>query len=655
MSTTNKLEGKRCVVMLRCSTDQQTETSIPAQRELLADFARTHGMSIVGEINLEGVSGSKPGNRPDLQELTNRKEIANDFEVLLVQTEDRLTRSGSGHAIWIQEELQQRGIQIVYASSDTPEGQFSNTIRALKADAALETVKSTSLRSTQGYQRALESRNVATSTHSPYGTHRLYCSADDKPLFIIRDNKDGTQDQLDPTTRAVLRTYGTVGGKPTEHYHKQKSEKVYLVPGGPEEIQVVRLIYQRRYIEGVGGLRIAKELNAKSIPASMGGRWTQRQVDVISENEAYTGVSVANRTASGRFYQRAKGSPQKVELDPMIMVTKRTLPVRLRPPEEWVRQDQPYLKDYLAEPLRSIAAERIDTVWTERCRNDRKKRSYNTHATSQYLLTDLLRAKQDGRLLKGQTSGLRGKYVRYYAHAISRKYPELAGFPSHTFRADILEEALLSVLSETLRAMPDLRDEITRIVRAELAAQQPDTADTLEQLQQQYVAVSKKITRLLDIDSDGAIPEVKVKILALKGEQRAIEKRIKETQQAESGVDALDIDQIVDAVMVRLEHLSDELPNLLVYQLRQVLAAMTHTLTADMMTREVEMVLRLPSTAVNDVKTAISELCLQQSSGSPTLWQTQLDECLVLARIRCDYERLCGKPCFTCRRLPKAA
>ena len=106
--------------MLRCSTDQQTETSIPAQRELLADFARTHGMSIVGEINLEGVSGSKPGNRPDLQELTNRKEIANDFEVLLVQTEDRLTRSGSGHTIWIQEELRRRGIQIVYASSDTP-------------------------------------------------------------------------------------------------------------------------------------------------------------------------------------------------------------------------------------------------------------------------------------------------------------------------------------------------------------------------------------------------------------------------------------------------------------------------------------------------------------------------------------------------------
>ena len=387
----------------------------------------------------------------------------------------------------------------------------------------------------------------------------------------------------------------------------------------------------------------------------MGGRWTQRQVDVILENEVYTGVSVGNRIASGRFYQRARGSPQKVELDPMIVATKRTLPVRLRPPEEWVRQDQPYLKDYLSEPLRTIAAERINATWTRRCQKDRPKRSYNTHATSQYLLTDLLRAKQDGRLLKGQTSGPRDKYVRYYAHPISRKYPELAGFPSHTFRADILEESLLTVLSETLRAMPDLRDQIKLIVQTELAAQQPDAADTLEELQQQHAAVSKKITRLLDIDSDSAIPEVKVKILALKEEQRTIENRIKEIQQAESGVDPLDTDQIVGSIMVRLEHLVDELPSLPVYQLRQVLVAITQSLRADMMTREVEMTLKLPSAAIHDVKTAISELCLQQSSGSSTVWQAQLNESLVLARIQCDYARISGKQCFQCRRLPKAA
>ena len=655
MSTQNKLMGKRCINLVRCSTDQQAETSIPAQLELLYKFATAMGMTHVDDIVLDGVSGSKPGNREDIQQLIARKQSKNDFEVLLVQTEDRLTRGGPAHAMWIQQELIRNGIQIVFACSDAPDGPYANLIRVMKHDAAQQTAISTSLRSTQGYQRALENRNVATSTHSPYGTHRLYCAADDKPLFVIRDNKDGTQDQLDPDTRAILRVYGTVGGKAKEHYRKQKSEKVYLVPGEVEQVEIVRLIFHRRYIEGVGGLRIAKELNAQGIPAPMGGRWTQRQVDVIAENEVYTGMSVGNRIASGRFYQRAKGSPQKVELDPTIIATKRTIPVRLRPPEEWVWQDQPHLHDYLPEPLRSVAVEKINIIWKRRCNPNRPKRSYNTKATSAYLLTGLLRAKQDGRLLKGQNSGPRGRTVRYYAHAIARKDPARAGFPNTTFRADLLEKQVLIALQEALQAMPDLRNEIRAIVQAELALQQPDTAATLEELQQQRTALSKQITRLLDIDENDEISEIKAKILAVKDEQRAIDNQIKQAQQADVVGGSDDVEQIVDSITMRLEHLADELPNLPVYQLRQVLAAITQSMTADMVTREVEMTLKLPAVAVNDTKSAISQLCLQQSSGSSISWQTQLNEALVLARIRCDYTRMRGKQCFQCYRLPRAA
>ena len=142
--------------------------------------------------------------------------------------------------------------------------------------------------------------------------------------------------------------------------------------------------------------------------------------------------------------------------------------------------------------------------------------------------------------------------------------------------------------------------------------------------------------------------------MALKNEQQEINIRITQVQQ--SGIHQTEnLDDIVDAVIKRLTNLADELPNMPVYQLRQLLAAMTHTLTADMVTRDVEMVLRLPSTAVNDAKTAISALCLQQSSRSSTVWQAQLNESLVLTRIRCDYARISGKQCFQCRRLSKAA
>ncbi len=611
-----QLAGKRYINLVRCSTDQQTETSIPAQLELLNRFATGHGMIHVDNIVLDGVSGSKPGNRKDIDQLLTRKQSKNDFDVLLVQTEDRLTRGGTQHAMWIQQELIRHGIQIVFACSDAPDGPYANIVRVMKHEAAQQTAISTSLRSTQGYQRALENRHVATCSHSPYGTHRLYCDASDQPLFIIRDNRDGTQDQLNPATRAVIRTYGTVGGNTTEHYRKQKSEKVYLVPGEEREIETVRYIFQRRYKDGIGGRRIAQELNQKGIPAPKGKRWTQRQVDVISENEVYTGRSVANRIASGRFYQRAKGSPQKVELNETILATKKTLPVRLRPPVEWLWQDQPYLHDYLPEPLRTVAANKINVIWTRRCTPNRPKRSYNTKATSAYLLTGLLTAKQDGRLLKGQNCGPKGKTVRYYAHPIARKDPKWVGFPNMTFRADILEPQILQVLQETLHAMPDLRDRINHIVRTELAAQKPQTADTLESWKQQLADISKKITRLIELDEDNPMPEVKAKLKELDEQRRNIEQQMQEVQNTHIAGVGNDVEPIVEAVMQRLKNLAEELPNLPTFQLRQVLAAMTHTMTADMVTREVEITLKLPSVAIKDVKTAISELCLQQHSPS---------------------------------------
>ena len=301
----------------------------------------------------------------------------------------------------------------------------------MKYEAAQETVKATSLRSTQGYQRALENRNVTTSTHSPYGCHRLYCSADDKPLFIIRDNGDDTQHKLDPQTRVVLETYGEAGKGAKGHYRKQKSEKVYLVMGEDAEIAVVRTIFRRKYLEGVGGRRIANELNGQGIPAPEGGRWMQRQVDVIAENEVYTGSGVANRVASGRFYQRAKGNPQKVHLDTKVLATKKTLPPRLRPPEEWVYQEQPHhSKEFLPEPLRSIAARKIRQLWTDRCQPGREKRPC-PHPDSEYLLTDQKRLLKMVGGSKGYTGGPKGTTdPSYYAHPLAQKDSVLADFPN---------------------------------------------------------------------------------------------------------------------------------------------------------------------------------------------------------------------------------
>ena len=652
----NELIGKRYVNLVRCSTDQQTETSIPAQIECLNAYAKKRQMIWAGnDIVLAGVSGSKPGNRTDLDELIERKRTVNDFDVVLALVEDRFSRGGAAHGMWAEYELLRHGITVHHANSDLPEGPYADVVKVIKYQAAQDTVKSTSMRSTQGYQRSLEHGTVATPSHTNYGLYRLYASAQNKPLFIIRDMRDGTQQKLHHETRQIIDVLGEYGGGNKGHYRKQKDEKVYMVPGDAQEIEVVRRIFRQRYVDGLGGHRIANQLNTEGIKAPWGGNWTQRQVEVIAENPIYTGWGISGRTSAARFYQRLKGNPQPVRIDPAIIATRKNLPVRLRPAEEWTIQNQPYLEEFLPDPLKSIASGKIKNILTQRGRPDRPVPYRNTKADSQYLLTGLIAAKQDGKLLKGQTCGPRDNYVRYYAHPTARKDPIRAGFPNTTFRADILEEQVLLALQATLEAMPDLRDQVRGAVESVLASQQPSTADGLMKWKKQYETISKKISVILEIVNGDTIAEAREKIAKLRKQQATIELLIKQAQQADTTTDDDKVEKLIDAVIKQLSNLADELPNLPTYQLRQVLAAMTASMTADMVTREVEMTLKLPAVAVNDAKSAISQLCLQQSSGSSISWQTQLNEALVLARIRCDYTRIRGKQCFQCYRLPRAA
>ncbi len=604
-------------------------------------------MIYIDDVILGNVSGSKPGNRDDLPELIARKIQKNDFDVLLVQTEDRLTRSGGEHGSWMQYKLKRNGIQVVFTSSDVPEGSFAHTIRSMKYEAAQETVKATSLRSTQGYQRALENRNVATSTHSPYGCHRLYCSANDTALFILRDNGDGTQHKLNPETRAVLDTYGEVGNGAKGHYRKQKSEKVYLVMGQDAEIAVVRTIFRKKYLEGIGGRRLASEFNGQGVPAPAGGRWTQRQVDVIAENEVYTGAGVANRVASGRFYQRAAGNPQKVQLDAKVLATKKTLPPRLRPPEEWVYQEQPHLAGFLDEPLRSVAAERIRELWTGRCRPGREKRPYNPHPDSDYLLTGLLTAVEDGRKLKGYTGGPKGRQIRYYVHPLAQKDALLAGFPNKLFRAEVLETAVVTAVTEMLLSM-DLKAEVEAAIRTVMEQQSPPKADQIAKLKERRAAVTQKINALLEMLTVAA-EEAKAKIFILKKGQREIDEQLRFAAETVKTVPQ-DPAALVASIMDRLKALGTSISGLPTYQLRQVLASMIASATISMVAGEVQIVVRIPPAALFDLKTAIETLSLRQSSPSSTLSQDKQPQSLAFARIVCQFSRESQKPCVRCQR-----
>jgi DNA invertase Pin-like site-specific DNA recombinase len=198
-----ELEGKRYICLVRASDEAQADNSTDAQLALLDDYARKMGMVYVDKIVLKGVTGSLPGRREDLAALLHRKKTAGDFDLLVVQRLDRLTRGGSDHGFWFEHECKCAGIRLIVVGDDIPDGRYASLIKVAKYEAAREQAFSISQRSTQGSQLALEQGRNATSSHTPYGCWRLYLNAEGTALHLIRNIGDGRQQKLDPKTYAT--------------------------------------------------------------------------------------------------------------------------------------------------------------------------------------------------------------------------------------------------------------------------------------------------------------------------------------------------------------------------------------------------------------------------------------------------------------------
>src|SRR5439155_15505538 len=115
---------------------------------------------------------------------------------------------------------------------------------------------------------------------------------------------------------------------------------------------------RRHFFDGWGRWRIAKELNAQGVPASAGSPWYTDTVALILRNPVYTGRGIANRYSDAVYHMRAPSSPVKSEVDPKLLATRKSLPLRTRPRRDWIEQEYPQLKDYLGdEHLRALAIE----------------------------------------------------------------------------------------------------------------------------------------------------------------------------------------------------------------------------------------------------------------------------------------------------------
>jgi len=167
-------ENKRYICLVRASDDSEGTTSTDAQLALLRDYGDRMGMIFVDKVVLDGVTGSMPGKRVDMTALLARKREKNDFDFILLQRLDRLTRGGSAHGFWFEHECSSVGIRLIAVADDVPDGPYANLIKVAKYEAAQEQAFSISQRSTQGAQLALENGCKVTSSHTPYGLSLIH-------------------------------------------------------------------------------------------------------------------------------------------------------------------------------------------------------------------------------------------------------------------------------------------------------------------------------------------------------------------------------------------------------------------------------------------------------------------------------------------------
>lgn len=644
----SKYKGKRYICIARASDAPEGSSSTDAQLKLLNEAAKKLGMVPVEDIALNNLTGSLPGKRDDLDQLLARKRSRNDFDVLVLQRIDRLTRGGADHGFWFEHECRRAGIELLFIGDDIPEGRYASLIKVAKFEAAQEQAFSISQRSTQGSQHALEDGRVITSSHTPYGCWRLYLASDGSESHIIRDLRDGRQQKLDARSREVIDTYGEVGGGSKGHYRKQKTEKVLLIPGDSAEVEVVREIFRLHFLQGWGGKRIADLLNSRSIRSPQGRGWSQHQVEVIYEQEVYTGRSVGNRISSSIYHERASNAPKAANVDPAIRATARSIPVRHRHPNEWYIQPQPRMAEFLEPAVRKLAEAEHERIWKTRWDPTREKQSRSRHKASDYLLTGLLVAKQDGEPLTGVLCGRVGKKVRYYRHRRGRRGYRTGSIFNRLLQAEPLERAVIGILQEVLADIPLLRERILRF-----AVEQSSTAENqdgkLEELRDRREKLRRRTELIVSTLDEETLADARLELDRLGAQRRQLDEQIAGAEAAEQAR-TISPEEIADTVAARLQSLSAELKSMPTFALRQMLGTLIEKVVADMETRQIEIHIAVPAMALAGLKQGEITMRPVGSSASSASHETHQGLTITLGFADCTYVKLQRSVCFECRR-----
>jgi len=272
----------RAAQYVRMSTEHQ-QYSTENQSEVIARYAEQHGMEIVVTYADSGKSGLTLAGREELQVLLEQAESGRaDFSVVLVYDVSRWGRFQDVDESAYHEYICRRaGINVHYCAEqfENDGSPISNLIKSVKRTMAGEYSRELSVKVFAGQCRLIE-LGYRQGGPAGYGLRRQLVAM------------DGTFKEI--LSRGQQKCIQT--------------DRVILVPGPADEVQVVREIFDAFTQEERTEIQIAEWLNGRGLRTDLSRKWTRGTVHQLLTNQKYAGVNVYNRM-SFKLKKRRMANP----------------------------------------------------------------------------------------------------------------------------------------------------------------------------------------------------------------------------------------------------------------------------------------------------------------------------------------------------------
>jgi hypothetical protein len=654
-----ELKGMTFWAVTRCSTTEQIEESLPAQREAITRWAKDKGIIIGKWIDLAGKSATYSEQMDDLLRIIEQKHSGAAFDGLLLDSYARFVRSEVDSNILYAKAIDAE-LLVATVKDGLLMGEGKWAIRGSAADQATGYVRDLGRNTARTVGQLTEQGIIPPTVQFVYGTIREYYGPDGNPTFQVVKHPDGrieVRDHLPPHATLHFMPEGI-----PRLALRAKGGKFQLIPSGDIRSETVRWMFRQHFINKWTAYKIAVDLNTRGVPPPRAGGWRTLGVIGILNNPLYLGYSVGMIRGTGIHVFRGKGYPQVLPLArrPGRRLDgrgQRVKPViRYRDPSEWVISEQPAFLNFLDLDVREPAL----AEWHRKQKEGWKRprvlpQTSNLSGQSSYFLSRILTTPDNGPMVGVKGCG-RGSFERYRYYQTSRSLQT----PSHgrrgrNLRADIVEDEVRRAMAEVV----SVPENIEAMIKNYIVERQREVVSASLEVQELKAEQERLENWFKNVFSSSGLRGQQI----LVSEAKRVEVRLEQidgllSRIANADILSRDVDAIVAAVKTQLQSLTGSLDSNDRVPIRRLAEVLVSKLVYDSEKQTIDFELGLPEWAVfqHDRLRECTEFRPEAVSGCKSCVRAKNDGGVILLMSRClRTKRKNESPCLSCQRLTDPA